>query len=403
MGEVLVCELDVRWEGWTHEEIDDRVRKGCGAAVTERLEGRLTSTAAALDEISDLVNTALQRVDGGDWAGGAASAVSAVMRVVRDFDDVLGHHGKVNTLAAYGQSDNAGWARANVPPYVDVRAAQVPTGTPLDAVNATADHQHQVQAARDAEERARQVMRTYQAMTTARIAALPPLSPAPRLVVATSDSLTVPPDGNGHVAPADGSTGGPGHRTSPPEPGTARKPRIPAGTPGEANGPAAPPPSGAAGAATGSSPVEPPPGERATTNTEGTTRASAVGGVGARPGADGPLPGPDVIRRDGGHAGAGPRDADPGGRGLGAHPGAGPLRAGGRGGVADVLGRATRGEPFGVAPGGARKAEEDGERRGRYAVPGSEIFEPDNDDGLLHDPFRPGSYVAPASIGDEDE
>jgi hypothetical protein len=36
-------------------------------------------------------------------------------------------------------------------------------------------------------------------------------------------------------------------------------------------------------------------------------------------------------------------------------------------------------------------------------VPGSEIFEPDNDGGLLYDPFRPGSFVAPASIGDDDD
>ncbi len=57
---------------------------------------------------------------------------------------------------------------------MDVRATRVPTGSPLDALHATADHQQVLQAARDAEERAREVMREYESMTTTRIAALPP-------------------------------------------------------------------------------------------------------------------------------------------------------------------------------------------------------------------------------------
>lgn len=48
-------------------------------------------------------------------------------------------------------------------------------------------------------------------------------------------------------------------------------------------------------------------------------------------------------------------------------------------------------------------SKEDNEHKARYAILGAEIFEPDNDDGLLHDPFRPGSFVAPSSIGDDDD
>jgi hypothetical protein len=127
------------------------------------------------------------------------------------------------------------------------------------------------------------------------------------------------------------------------------------------------------------------------------TRTAAADGPGARPGTDiapGPLGGqPESTLRD-------TRRDFPG---TGAHPGTGFHQRAGRGGVGEVLGRATRGGQFGVVPSGAAKSDEDKEHRGRYAVPESEIFEPDNDDGLLHDPFHPGSYVAPASIGDDDE
>jgi hypothetical protein len=76
-----------------------------------------------------------------------------------------------------------------------------------------------------------------------------------------------------------------------------------------------------------------------------------------------------------------------------------------RGGYSDAAGRHTRsGGPHGFVPGGqGRSAEDDREHHNRYAVAESEFFEPDNDDGVLHDPFRPGSYVTSQAIGDDDE
>ncbi|MFC4857967.1 hypothetical protein ACFPCV_31080 [Actinophytocola glycyrrhizae] len=400
-------EPDVRWDDVSHQQIVAWTRHGLGAAATERLEERLTSVAEALADNSDDVNATLQRVDGGEWTGSAATAAAAAMRVVRDFDDILGHHGRMNVLAAFGQSDNANWARANVPPCVDVRAAQQPTGSPLDALGATADHQHQLRAAKDAEERARQVMRQYHSMTTARVAALPPLSPAPRVVITTSDGITVPSGGDpagGHVAPRGTRSGDgfpdvvdvreagsrPADRPPPdgpavPAPGRTGSSSFSPGIPAPSGAPAAN--GGAPTTASGSAPTREPDVVR------GPLPGSGQPGSGGQPGNGQP---------GGGQPGSRARDGRPGDV-VGVHPGDRALRAGGRGGLADVQGQAARGgAPFGVTPGTAGKAE-DQERRGRYAVPGSEIFEPDNDDGLLHDPFRPGSYVAPASIGDDDE
>jgi len=52
---------------------------------------------------------------------------------------------------------------------------------------------------------------------------------------------------------------------------------------------------------------------------------------------------------------------------------------------------------------GPTRSDEDKDHQVKYGVLGSEIFEPDNEDGLLRDPFRPGSFVAPATIGDDDD
>lgn len=397
LGEAMLCEPDVRWEGWSHEQIHERVSGGPGAAVTERLEARLASVSRALYENSDQVNATLQRVDGGEWDGGTATAAAAAMRVVRDFDDILGHHGKINGLAAFGQSDNAAWARANVPPYVDVRVLATPSGDPLDAFNATVDHHRALRAAKDAEERAREVMRQYQTMTTTRIAALPPLSPAPRLVVLTEtdepESALHPRSHNGDgdvVRRADRLDDG--NPATEPRPGGGE--RLPAGPAGRADSPV--------GAVPG------PSGRDAIPNVTDQPRTT----VSARTAPSGsPAAIPDVVR--------GQWESAPPGAPPAAQPGARPEsvlqdpRPGllgttpqpPRGGFTAETGRNTgSGGPLGVAPGGhGRSADDDKEHHDRYAVAESAFFEPEDDDGMLHDLFRPGSHVAPPAIGDDDE
>jgi hypothetical protein len=392
LGEAMLCEPDVRWEGWSHKQIHERVSDGPGAAVTEQLEARLASVSRALYENSDQVNATLQRVDGGEWDGGTATAAAAAMRVMRDFDDILGHHGKLNGLAAYGQSDNAAWARANVPPYVDVRVLATPTGDPLDAFNATVDHHRALRAAKDAEERAREVMRQYQTMTTTRIAALPPLSPAPRLVVRTEtdepESALHPRSRDTDVVPhADQPDDG---KSSPaPRPGAGE--RFPAGN---TDSPA------------GAAPL--PPGRDVTPEATDQQRNTLSAGT-APSGSPSALP--DVVlgrwesasqgERSAAHTGARPesvlQDPRPGLIGTTPRPP--------RGGFTAAAGRSTgNGSPLGVVPGGhGRSEDDDKEHHDRYAVSESEFFEPGNDDGVLHDPFRPGSHVAPPAIGDDDE
>jgi hypothetical protein len=398
-----VDQFDVRWDGVTHNDIDRWVKEGVGPAATERLEAKLTEAAEALAKTADLANGILRKVDGGEWTGNAATVAAAAIQVLRDFDDIMGHHGKVNTLAAYGQSDNAAWAKSNVPPFVDARAPQIPTGTPNDILTSTVDYHDQLRAAKDAEERARQVMRAYQDMTADRIANLPPLSPAPRVVVTgAEDTITVGPgSSDDRILPRGGGPddGDPG---AAPRPGTgpaqeaAPLPGPPVDTVHPGNGPSTTTPAAV-------EKVQPPPPSTPAVGEPARPAPGQTAGFAAV--ADKPGPGGD--RGGGRPVGPGPRAGNPRGapgRG-GGFGGEGHARTGTR--VIEAAGRsAGRGGPAGLAPVGTAvptSPDEDNEHKSRYAILGAEIFEPDNDDGLLHDPFRPGSFVAPSSIGDDDD
>src|SRR5690606_8740208 len=148
------------------------------------------------------------------------------------------------------------------------------------------------------------------------------------------------------------------------------------------------------------------------------------------PAAQNPTPSGDAARGLGGPGGAvdpltggGPRGGGDAGNGRGGKTGQGPRTAGpgpgGRGGPALGLrggtpadsitktGSAGRPAASGVAPvgaaGGAGRREEDEEHKARYGLLSSEYFEPETEDGYLVDPFRAGSFVAPETIGDEDD
>lgn len=384
---------DVRWEGIPHQQIVFWVACGRGAKVTEVLEERLTTAAEALAQTADLANATLQRVNAGEWTGSAATLAAQAMQVARDFDDVMGHHGKMGSLAAFGQSDNADWAKSSVPPVASV-VSPAPTGSLIDMVNATRDYHEQLQAAKDAEEQARRVMRDYESMTSDRVAAMPPLSPPPRLVAAdAADTIVVGPDGRDDLvrgddaprpggAPAadqpDGGRSGPG--ATGPSAGTAVTPQGVSGRGDSVAGGTGTVPGGDRGSGSGIGLL--PADDRR--GSGGSDQRGFGGFVGDRRGPAGSVGGDRRGVGDGDRRGSG---------GLG---GARIVAGGGRGASAGA---------HGLAPLAAGRGPVDEERdhRVKYGLAGSEIFEPDHDDGLLHDPYRPGSFVAPATIGDDED
>jgi hypothetical protein len=337
---------EVWWEGVSHKQIIDWINAGPGTNGMDALAERLTKLAETLNRIADLKNTVLQRINSGEWSGSAAEVAAQAVQMMRDFDDTMVHRSLMNTLAIHGQADNAAWAKANVPPLVDTHAAQVPTGNLIDVLNSTVDHQQHLRAVKEAEEQARRVMREYEAMTVDRIAAQGPPVPTPG---AGRDPVGREPDGS---TPA----------------GTDLSRTEPSGTAG--------------GHSFASSPV-------GVVAEAPRTAGSPVGGIIGGPGGEGPPHG----GRPGGEPRVGERGSQSG-TGL-------------RGGTTEMVGRGgPRGNSTGVAPFGTAtrgNPDDDKEHQVKYALTGAEIFEPDNDDGLLHDPFRPGSFVAPASIGDDDD
>lgn len=362
---------DVRWDGVSHGQIVDWVGRGRGAAVTEILEDRLRSVAEALSANADRVNGILQKVHGGEWTGNAATVAAQAMRVLRDFDDTMRHHGVTNHLAAFGQSDNSSWVRASVPPLVDLWPALQPSGGPLDVLSSTEDMYDRLRAAKDAEEQARRVMREYETMTVERVTSLPPLAPAPQVVVdGHEDTIVVAPVD--HVVPRDHGRdegGGPRRTEDDPQPsgGTDRPPV------GDRRGSSE---HGLVGGGPG--------------RTDAASASFPVGGGGnsAAPGGGGHSAAP--TRPVGGTEFVAPGDRVSG--------------PGDRRGFVEVVRRGRYGGLNGFAPvAGQRRSDEDTEHENRYAVPESTIFEPDNVGGLFYDPFRPGSFVVPGSIGDDDD
>src|SRR5262245_25976123 len=118
---------DVRWDGVPHQTIVDWVSKGPGAALTANMEQRLKSAAEALDYASHLVNSAIQRA-GGEWQGAAADVATDAMRTLRNFTDGMFFTSNTGGIHAFGQSDSAGFVRANVPPVVQAEPPKLTGG-----------------------------------------------------------------------------------------------------------------------------------------------------------------------------------------------------------------------------------------------------------------------------------
>jgi hypothetical protein len=385
-----VRELDVRWDGYSHEDIVQRVDIGPGAALTEFMEEHLRQAPQVLAELGDEIRQVIERTGDG-WQGGAADAAGNAMWVLRNIDDGMHFTSNVSGIRAYGQSDNAAWVRTNMPPVVEVRPP-VPTGMMIDVVQVTEDYHKQQAAAKNAEQRAREIMRKYTDATRERAAAMTPLAPVPQVV------LEFAPDPGGRPS---------GGESPPPRP---REPVAwsPGGEPPNGGGPAGPgsppPVSRAAPPATESAAATPAAGgpPAVPSQSRGETRAATL--------PDKASGGPSIVRLGGGDAMPGQRaiqDAErgPSGRGTDELPGRREVvgRAPVNGAAPGTWGEATGAGGSGVeAPLGAGMGDRREENRGqpnRYSIPTAEHFEAGDPDA---DPNREGWHVAPDVIGEHD-
>jgi hypothetical protein len=398
---------DVRWDAISHEQIVAWINSGAGAKATEWIESSLESIAAALTETADTVHTAVQRLQAEEWSGTAATVAAQAMQALRDFDEEMSHHSKLSVLATTGQAGNAAWARSSVPPVVDTRATRVPTGGPTDVLANITDLQQIQHDAQGAEDRARQVMREYESMTLERIATLRPLPSAPRMVLVAdngNDVIAMPDLSNPEdSAGTEVDDLRPRRTDSLDNPRVRNDPNESSPTPVDSQHRESQP---SLATAIGTAATEP----STSTNSRSPIALSPSDSF---PGSVRKLPRSETtpIDRFGADNGLGNgRFQDRGGTGSKFPSGDGgpmtrsvlpsnrerlsftePMRRGGTPAVA----------PLGAT--GATRSDEDKEHQRRYGIPVSEIYEPDHDDGMILDPYRPGSYVASAPIGDDEE
>jgi hypothetical protein len=388
---------DVRWDGVPHQTIVDWVSNGPGAALTKSLEQWLKAAEDVFDHASNLTNSAIQRA-GGEWQGATADVATDAMRALRNFTDGMFFTSKTAGIHAFGQSDGAGFVRTNVPPVVQAEPPKL-TGGLMDVIGSTIDFQHQQAAAKQAEQRAREIMEQYSAATKDRVAAMTPLTPVPQVVLTTASTSVGPPpvvgppprphdpgpkpdtgapEGNpGRVGgPVQPHGGGPA-QTHAPTPGGPPAPTAPPAATRSAQAPGIAPPSAHEEAEAG--PVRLPAADSTGLPTVGPYGGKFSQGLGTR------SIGLGVPEEKGAPAtGRGPVDT------------AVPGRAGtARGGVPRAAGSAA---PYGL--GATTKREEDRDRPAKYGLPSADHFEPD--DPAL-DPYRAGWFVAPDVIGDQDE
>lgn len=386
-------DLDIRWDNYSHREIVDLVNAGPGASLTATMEAHLRRVSDVLDELADQVSGVIART-GGDWQGGAADVATNAMSVLRGVDDGMHFTSNLAGIRVFGQSDNAGWVRANMPPVVEVHPPE-PTGQLIDILNASIDYQKQRAAARQAEQRAREIMQQYTEATRERAAGMTPLSPVPQVVLdVTSDPAKPPSDGgrppqrrdpvdgqddpgtNGRPDEGPSQQGRPSESTSPGSAGPIPTAPVPPSTQSAAT------PGGSALPVTSAEPVRTPSGSGSPLPLGGGLADGAPGGHSeTRP------PGRESLDRRGGPL----LERGPAGVAReSAGRGAAPIR----GGVSRPGGES----PFVAGP--ASRREEDRDHQVKYGLPSAEHFEPADPD---LDPHREGWHVAPDVIGDLDD
>ncbi|GAA3434421.1 PPE domain-containing protein [Kutzneria kofuensis] len=182
---------DVRWRGYTHQELYDAINSGPGAAASADPAARWGAISGALHEIGGELSSAIS-VAASDWSGAASdSALHGIAQLARWADDA---HASAESIRASteAQADYVLRARADMP--VPVKAPEPgPSGWLGDLVSLFIGQVDAeiIEAAQDAAAtRAFEVMSTYEHNTAANTGSLRPFDAVP--VVTVPARPTVP-------------------------------------------------------------------------------------------------------------------------------------------------------------------------------------------------------------------
>ncbi|GGM65991.1 hypothetical protein GCM10012275_40710 [Longimycelium tulufanense] len=176
---------DHRWRGYTHEELYRQIHAGPGPAASASSAGRWNELSKALGEIDGDLAAALER-SGGSWEGAAADAARAGLNPLGQWASDAQHSAEVMRLSAELQADHVSKARADMPAPVEVTAEQPPAAVSglVHLFGGQTDYERQEAAADAAEQKAFEVMATYEASTSSNTSTLSQFSPPPEIAVA---------------------------------------------------------------------------------------------------------------------------------------------------------------------------------------------------------------------------
>jgi hypothetical protein len=307
---------DVRWEGFSHAEIYQRVQAGPGRGASVAVESAWTDTEAVIRRIEERLVTAIRQAGGG-WAGAAADATRDGLTPLGRWAADAAGDAKLTATGVIAQGEQAAWLR-NAMPSPSAPLWDEPSGRPAsDPLYLLEDAQALEQ--KDAEDTAQAVhlMNTYTSNSYDNIRLMNYWTLPPTVTVDTAGVSGPVASGPSAAGPGSGSAGGVAAPVLPVPPvglpgaggraGAGMTPSLGPGVPQATRGPDPRAPTVNGPATPGPGPVGPgsskpaptSPGDRSAGPTAGPVGAPSAGPAtrgGVRPASPGPSGQPTSVR-----------------------------------------------------------------------------------------------------------
>ncbi|MHA6798429.1 PPE domain-containing protein [Bounagaea algeriensis] len=178
---------DHRWQGYSHAELYEQINAGPGPDGSTDPARRWTELTRALDEIDEGIAAAV-RSAAADWEGAAADSARDGLRPLGDWAAQARHAAETMRERAEQQAEFISRARRDMPPPVQVTAEEPGAAATLltHLFGGQTDYEHQEARKAAAEQRAHDVMRSYETSTETNTTALATFERPPRPVVDTA-------------------------------------------------------------------------------------------------------------------------------------------------------------------------------------------------------------------------
>ncbi|SFS40911.1 PPE domain-containing protein [Saccharopolyspora flava] len=211
---------DHRWQGYRHAELYAQINEGPGAHGSTDSIRRWSELTRALGEIDGGLAAATAAARSG-WRGHAADSADSGLRPLGEWAQLAQQASAVMRERAEQQAEFIAKARRDMPPPVAVTSEE--PGAAVSALThlfgGQTDYEIQEAAQHAAEQRAFDVMRTYEASTQANTTSLASFAPPPQVVVDAPADASGGSGGSSKVTISWGPTAVPTSSTSGPAPG----------------------------------------------------------------------------------------------------------------------------------------------------------------------------------------